>query len=88
MTAELGKLTTEIIDIKQKGLSFYCVKKLKPSHDCRKKKLYVIMGNNTTDCKKDNEEVALIWDKEYNQIRTEKNKNELKVEKYAIIRLK
>lgn len=54
---------TEINERKAKGLCFHCDMKYEPGHNCRKKKIFVMMGEEHEDSYI-NEELAIIWDDE------------------------
>lgn len=46
---EIRRLTLEeITDKKKKGLCFHCDEKFVPGHNCRKKKLFIIIEDTTT----------------------------------------
>lgn len=68
----------ELTERKQKGLCFHCDQKFEPGHDCRKKKLYLLMGDNSSNCDPD-EELALIWEAECPAPDNKPPKNEVKV---------
>lgn len=51
----------ELTERKQKGLCFYCDQKYEPDHRCQKKKLFVLLGDETIEDLKE-EELASIWE--------------------------
>lgn len=53
----------EINERKAKGLCFHCDMKFEPGHNCRKKKIFVMMGNECEDSPI-NKELAIIWEDE------------------------
>lgn len=63
-TPETKRLTLdEINDKKKRGLCFHCDEKFTPGHDCRKKRLYIIMDNQAEE---ENEEFVVIWENDNN----------------------
>lgn len=60
---ETKRLTLEELnDKKKKGLCFHCNEKFTPGHDCRKKKLFVIMGDESEATEDTSEDLAVIWE--------------------------
>lgn len=59
---ETKRLTLEELnDKKRRGICFHCDEKFIPGHDCKKKKLYLIMEErDDSECK--NEELTVIWE--------------------------
>lgn len=49
---------------KKGGLCFHCDEKFVPGHDCRKKKLFVILGEGTKVTEDCNEKLVVIWEDE------------------------
>lgn len=57
----------ELNDRKAKGLCFHCDKKFEPGHDCRKKKIFIMMGEEKEeDSATESEELAVIWEEDDN----------------------
>ncbi|XP_074346537.1 uncharacterized protein LOC141685327 [Apium graveolens] len=57
----------EINERKLKGLCFHCDKKFEPGHDCRKKKIYIMVGDEGEDCKSDGKDLAVVWEEDNTQ---------------------
>ncbi|KAL8107546.1 hypothetical protein AgCh_024096 [Apium graveolens] len=58
------KLTlAELTERKQQGLCFYCDQNFEPGHNCRKKKLFIIMNEGTHGTSNlDEEGIAISWE--------------------------
>lgn len=62
-TEGFKKLTVaELTEKRQKGLCYHCDQKYEPGHDCRKKKLYVMIADEQTHDGPTEEELAIIWE--------------------------
>lgn len=84
-TDSYRKLTlAEITDKKQKWLCFYCDQKFEPGHNCRKKKLFVIMNEDNETSNLEDEEIAIIWEGEEHPNQDKGTNEEAKVSFHAI----
>lgn len=52
----------EITEKKQKGLCFHCDQKYEPGHDCRKKKLYMILDEDSPFDDSAKEDMTIEWE--------------------------
>lgn len=82
---ESRRLTLEEInDKKKRGLCFHCDERFIPGHDCRRKKLYMIMEEQGIDDDYSSEELAIIWEIEDKEPK-EKEENDVGISVHAIM---
>lgn len=60
-TEGIRKLTlAELAEKRQKGLCYHCDNKYEPGHNCRKKKLFVMLGDEECPGESTDEELAIV----------------------------
>ncbi|XP_063938080.1 uncharacterized protein LOC135147942 [Daucus carota subsp. sativus] len=52
----------ELTEKRQKGLCYHCDQKYEPGHDCRKKKLFVLIGDEEVAAVQNEEELTITWE--------------------------
>lgn len=70
----------ELTEKKLKGLCYHCEKKYEPGHDCKKKKLYVMLGEDKQVSEEDGEGVEIVWE----GVEAEKEENQVEEAKVSV----